>query len=79
MVVVVDALSQLRAWESVNGILDWCKKVAGRNFFWLTGVASKSKGWYALLLNSEQKIKHYSEVASSDNSNLKRMLSCYKN
>ena len=45
VVVVVDSLCQLHAWESVTGILEWCKKAAGRNFFWLTGVIAKSKGW----------------------------------
>eukprot|EP00795_Rhopilema_esculentum_P008911 gene8911-16536_t len=54
VVVVASCLCQAQSWESVSGLLEWCKNVAGRNFFWLQGFVSKSKG---CLENASEQLK----------------------
>lgn len=44
IVTVVDALTQLHCYECVHGVLEWSRKVVGRNFFWLNGAILKAKG-----------------------------------
>lgn len=44
IITVVDSLLQLQCHESIQGILEWSKKSVGRNFFWLSGAATKAKG-----------------------------------
>lgn len=46
MVTVVDAFNQLHCSEGILGLLEWSKKVVGRDFFWLYAAISKAKGRY---------------------------------
>lgn len=50
VVTVVDSLIQLHCYQGVKGILDWARKEAGRDFFWLRAAIPKANGRFLFYL-----------------------------